>query len=226
VHHYSGFFKHRNYDDWMEQLFKHEGMCVWSDEEYAFMKRARRAWPRGCASTGTTVNGDGDNASPLYYDIKPLRNGRIAVGLYTDEQCVTEYPADTSTVESIVGNIFLNADNHDNNNNYDFSGDSFTESMNRWDSAFDIWRTCHPCVAYDLENTDGSKYYTDDDDYADDGGQRLRNLGGNYKAKGDVFECYDDGEFETMILHFQWNCNTVYGHNTSSSSSNSPSSYS
>jgi hypothetical protein len=28
-----GFFKHRSYDDWMEQLFKHEGMCVWSDEE-------------------------------------------------------------------------------------------------------------------------------------------------------------------------------------------------
>ena len=23
-----GFFKHRSYDDWMEQLFKHEGMCV------------------------------------------------------------------------------------------------------------------------------------------------------------------------------------------------------
>ena len=41
-----GFFKHRNYDDWMEQLFKHEGMCVWNDEEYAFMKNARKAWPK------------------------------------------------------------------------------------------------------------------------------------------------------------------------------------
>jgi hypothetical protein len=28
-----GFFKHRSYDDWMEQLFKHEGVCVWREEE-------------------------------------------------------------------------------------------------------------------------------------------------------------------------------------------------
>lgn len=28
-----GFFKHKDYDDWMEQLFKHEGICVWTDEE-------------------------------------------------------------------------------------------------------------------------------------------------------------------------------------------------
>jgi hypothetical protein len=183
----------------MEQLFKHEGMCVWSDEEYAFMKRARKAWPRGCATTGTTIAGDGGNSAPLYYDIKPLRNGRIAVGLYTDEQCVTEYPADTNTVESVIGNIFLNADSHDNNNNYDFSGDSFAESMDRWDSAFDIWRTCHPCVAYDLENTDGTKYYTDDyyGSYYNRK-QRQRKLGGNYAAQGDVFECYDDGKFDSI----------------------------
>eukprot|EP00804_Cyclotella_cryptica_P002572 CCRYP_010406-RA/>CCRYP_010406-RA protein AED:0.04 eAED:0.04 QI:451/1/1/1/1/1/3/884/508 len=205
-----GFFKHRNYDDWMEQLFKHEGMCVWSDEEYAFMKRARKAWPRGCASTGTTISGADGNASPLYYDIRPLRNGRIAVGLYTDEQCITEYPASTSTVEGIVGNIFLNADNHDNNNNYDFSGDSFAESMNRWDSAFDIWRTCHPCVAYDLENTDGTKYYTDDDDgYYDDGGRRKRKLGGNYKAQGDVFECYDDAGYTNVNQCMKFSAKTV-----------------
>ena len=40
----------------MEQLFKHEGMCVWTEEEYAFMKNARKAWPKGCANTYTTGN--------------------------------------------------------------------------------------------------------------------------------------------------------------------------
>ena len=42
-----GFFKHRYIDDYFEQLFKHEGMCVWSEEEYAFMKNAREQWPQG-----------------------------------------------------------------------------------------------------------------------------------------------------------------------------------
>ena len=204
----AGFFKHRNYDDWMEQLFKHEGMCVWSEEEYAFMKNARKAWPNGCSDTGTTVDGSDGYSANLYYNIKPLRNGRIAVGLYTDEQCVKEYPADSDYVESIVGNVFLNANSHNSNDNadYDFSSDSLSESMDRWDSAFDVWHMCHPCVAHDLENTGGNKYTDDDDGYynddggADDGANRRqrkkRKLGGEYSAQGDVFECYDDGEFE------------------------------
>lgn len=208
----AGFFKHRNYDDWMEQLFKHEGMCVWSEEEYAFMKNARKAWPNGCSDTGTTVDGSDGYSANLYYNIKPLRNGRIAVGLYTDEQCVKEYPADSDYVESIVGNVFLNANSHNSNDNadYDFSSDSLSESMDRWDSAFDVWHMCHPCVAHDLENTGGNKYTDDDDGYynddggADDGANRRqrkkRKLGGEYSAQGDVFECYDDGEFEFGLV--------------------------
>ncbi|KAL7530511.1 hypothetical protein ACHAXR_003532, partial [Thalassiosira sp. AJA248-18] len=124
-----GFFKHRNYDDWMEQLFKHEGMCVWSDEEYAFMKNARKAWPKGCAYTGTTVT-ENEVDITLYYNIKPLQSGRIAVGLYTDEQCLAEYPADTDYIENIVGNVFLDGSGgSQDNENYDFSGDSLADSM-------------------------------------------------------------------------------------------------
>ena len=145
-----GFFKHRNYHDWMEQLFKHEVMCGWTEEEYAFMKSARKAWPKGCSDTGSTVvvdgNNDGDDdgstTSPLYYNIRPRQNGRIAVGLYTDEQCLTEYPANTDMVEDIVGNLFVQNDSHDSGDGtYDFSGDSLTESMDRWDSAFDVRKT-------------------------------------------------------------------------------------
>ena len=192
-----GFFKHRSYDDWMEQLFKHEGICVWTDEEYAFMSGARKAWPGGCTATSETVTVDGV-LTTLYYDIRPRHGGRIAIGLYTDPQCVTEYPkVDTEYLENVVGNIFLNAGSgHSGDNyNYDFSSDTLEESMERWDSAFGVWNYCHPCVAHDLENTSGEKYL-DDDYYYYNG--RQRKLGGEYSGKGDVFECYDDAGYTNV----------------------------
>ena len=181
----------------MEQLFKHEGMCVWTEEEYAFMKGARKAWPRGCSDAGAYASG----GESLYYDIRPLRNGRIAVGLYTDPECVTEYPADSSYIEAIVGNIFVDnrSSGGSNDENYDFSGDSYAEAMDRWDSAFDVWHTCHPCVAHDLENTGGDKYLDGDDDYNNRDRRRgRRGLGGEYNAQGDVFECYDDAGYTNV----------------------------
>ncbi|KAL7554809.1 hypothetical protein ACHAWF_018358 [Thalassiosira exigua] len=233
-----GFFKHRSYDDWMEQLFKHEGMCVWSEEQYAFMKNARKAWPSGCSSTGSTVKVDG-SSTYLYYDIKPLSNGRIAIGLYTDTQCITEYPASTDYIEEVVGNVFTNSGSQHSGSgdysDYDFSSDTLSESMDRWDNAFDVWRTCHPCVAHDLENTGGNLYTDDDDDYADayyddaaqddaaqddaaqdDANQRnrrkrkrKRKLGGEYSAQGDVFECYDDAGYTNVNQCMKFSAKTV-----------------
>ncbi len=72
----------------MEQLFKHEGMCVWTEEEYAFTKNARKAWPQGCTETRTSINGKsgGDYISSrqLRYNIKPLKSGQLSIRLYTD----------------------------------------------------------------------------------------------------------------------------------------------
>lgn len=196
-----GFFKHRNYDDWMEQLFKHEGMCVWSEEEYAFMKSARNTWPRGCSLTGTKTT----DGQALYFDLKPLPKGRITVGLYSDSQCTVDYSSNTQIVEDILGNFLVNGNGDhksgDNNGNYDFSGDTLAESMERWESAFSVWNTCHPCVAYDIENTDGTKYTDDDNYYNDDYYNRKRKqrqLGGEYSAQGERFECYDDAGYTNV----------------------------
>jgi hypothetical protein len=193
----------------MEQLFKHEGMCVWTDEEYAFMKGARKVWPSGCSATGATAADGGS----LYYDIRPLQNGRIAVGLYTDPECVTEYPADADTIEGVVGNLFVDGGSSGGSGDdgtYDFSGDTFAEGLERWDAAFDVWHTCHPCVAHDLENTGGDKYTDDDDNGYNNGyyyyyyngnrkrGRDRRGLGGEYSAQGDVFECYDDAGYTNV----------------------------
>jgi len=178
-----GFFKHKSYDDWMEQLFKHEGVCIWTDEEYAFMANAREAWPEGCIDSYTTT----DDGTEIYYDIQPVQGGDIEVGLYTDTQCIKEYEStgsnDPITVENILGNFFLeNGGSGDGDDYYDFSSDSLEESMERWNSAFAKFHICQPCVAYDLENVDGTKYYDDD--------------GGN--QAGDLFDCYDDADYTNV----------------------------
>lgn len=172
-----GFFKHKSYDDWMEQLFKHEGICVWSDEEYAFMKNARKGWPQGCIGPATTAS----DGTDIYYDVKPVRGGDIVVGLYTDTKCIKEYDGSDSsvTVEAVLGNFLLNGGSGSGDNgNYDFSGDSLSDSYSRWNTGLGTFHTCQPCVAYDLENVDGSTY--SDNGY------------------GDKFECYDDAGYTNV----------------------------
>jgi len=180
-----GFFKHKSYDDWMEQLFKHEGMCVWTDEEYAFMKNARESWPEGCIKSGK-YTADGEY---IYYDIKPIQGGDIEMGLYTDTQCITEYQStgkqDPITVENILGNFLLQKGDY-----YDFYDDTLEDSMARWTSAFNKFRLCQPCVAYDMENIDGTKYMGDD--YYGGDGNNNNNEGGN------MFDCYDDADYTNV----------------------------
>ena len=184
-----GFFKHKNWDDWMEQLFKHEGICVWNDEEYAFMQETRGVWPHGCIDTGKT----NDNGDELYYNVRPSQNGRMAVGLYTDVYCKEDYPADTYEIETLVGNIFQGGSGGSGDySNYDWSYEDLEESQARWDSAFDAWHICHPCVAHDLENTGGDKYSCNDDD---GGGRRL---GGEGCETGEAFSCYDDAGYTNV----------------------------
>ena len=197
-----GFFKHRNYDDWMEQLFKHEGMCVWSEEEYAFMKNARKAWPQGCVDSGTMTD---DGKYNLYYNIQPQKNGRIGVGLYTDTECLVDYSVTTDEMEDIIGNMFVDGGGSGSQDeNYDFSSDSLSDSMDRWHSAFDVWHTCHPCVAYDIENLDGTKYYSNGDDY-----YNRRELGGEYSAQGETFECYDDAGYTNVNQCMKFSAKTT-----------------
>lgn len=205
-----GFYKHRSYSDWMEQLFKHEAMCIWSDDEYSFMKNARQAWPQGCTVSQVIAN----NGQQIYYDLKPTIGGGITVGLYTDTKCVEEYRSwgsnDQVTVENVVGNILANNggshDSRDNNNNYNYdtAQNTFEESLALWDESFDAFKICQPCVAHDLNNygnnadddaSRGSSYgkyrYGYDDDYA-------WWYWGYWGYKGNDFDCYDDAGYTNV----------------------------
>lgn len=176
-----GFFKHRSYDDWMEQLFKHEGVCVWGQEKYAFMDGAREAWPQGCTDSGS-YQSDGE---PIYYDIKPTQGGGMTVGLYTDTQCIEEYEPeanDSITPENIMGAFLSNGGGGSNDNyNYDFSQFSFEEGLNYWEESMGQFKVCQPCVAYNLKNVYGA--YDDD---------------GNDMYGGDNFDCNDDAGYQNV----------------------------
>jgi len=201
-----GMFKHRSMDDWMEQLFKHEGICVWTDDEYDFMSDAREAWPQGCIATDTVT----DSGDTIYYSTKPIAGAKLTIGLYTDTRCVEEYVSqgsnDPITIENVVGNILADAGSGDNGGDQDDDRySSYETTLAMWDDALETFRTCQPCVAYDVNNygynfdddaMKGSSYgtytYGYDDDY------RYNYYYGNGNAQGSDFDCYDDADYTNV----------------------------
>jgi len=173
-----GLFKEPNYHSWMEQLFKHEGVCVWTEDEYNFMQYNRDAWPCGCTQTDQT---DGAGNS-LYYDMKPLPEGRLTFGLYTDSACSREYVGSLDTVK-VIENFIGEEQGEDG---YGTTA-TLAENLEAWNSAFDVFKKCQPCKAYDLSNADGTNYrynYNQDDHQETD--------------EGEKFACYDDADYTSV----------------------------
>lgn len=180
-----GFFKEPNYHEWMEQLFKHEGDCVWTDEEYKFMQKNREQWPSSCTITNTTVNG-----KYLYYDIKPEPFGSMGIGLYTDSKCIEEYKSKRKpiTAEEVLINMY---------GIYGGGGDQGSlvrlgKQLQTWNNAFDVFKYCNPCKAYDLVDiVAGSNYQRNVT------GSRYVDVGHNDGGGGgdNGFVCYDAADY-------------------------------
>lgn len=124
-------------DAFFEQLFKHEGVCVWNDDDlYEFMSEIRESsWSSGCLSTGITYSNDG-----LYIDLKPTFNGNMTYSLYTDNICSTEYDGYDYNVESVAANMGL----------------LYGSYMEAWNDAMEPFKVCQPCRAYNLQNSKSS----------------------------------------------------------------------
>ena len=179
--------RHRKLD-FNEQLFKHQGYCTWEEDDYEFMQNARRTWPKGCINTYET-NSKGES---LYYDIKPTQNGGMGLALYTDTYCLNEYTDDPDKVEDVIGNIVgagkrsrhSQDEEEEEVEETDYSSESLSESLDRWDSAFDVWHICHSCVAHDLNNPDGDKFECQNN--YDDGYNNWYNY--NYGGDDDAYK--------------------------------------
>lgn len=128
-----GYFKEPEYTEWFEQLFKHEGYCVWQENEYDFMYENYGAWPEGCSETETYLS----DGTLLYYDTKATANATMTYGLYTDAKCSKDYEGEEYTMEQL-----LQAEGGD---------DLLTlEYLDYWNDAMEIYRVCQPCRAYAL----------------------------------------------------------------------------
>lgn len=136
-----GYFKEAEYTEWFEQLFKHEGYCVWQGDEYEFMYENYGAWPEGCDATETYLS----DGTLLYTDTKATANGTMGYGLYTDARCSVDYTGDEVTPESVFGG--------------DGDGGDYlsTEDLEYWNEAMEIYRVCQPCRAYSLNNGGNNK---------------------------------------------------------------------
>jgi hypothetical protein len=178
-----GFFKEPKYFEWMEQLFKYEGDCLWTDEEFQFMQGDREAWPQGCTESIYVDSGD-----TIYYDLKPEEYGSMSIGLYTDALCVTEYTG-SMTAHQVLQGMVCGGDNEYNGDygcgdddatqdNYTGNVWSLDEDIEKWNDAFDVYKQCQPCKAYDLTNVvnpngysanqNGDRHDNDNDDDEDE----------------------------------------------------------
>jgi len=177
-----GVFKALQPTEWLEQLFKHEGICIWTSQEYKMAQIVRRSLPEKCTAIGYVGNDhkSGDKqqnyyakevtvGAGLYFHIKPEMGGNIGLGLYSDSACSSEYSGSLTMAKVIQSNY----DMCDTYYNYNTSGYYYSDWMeecgknnpailyrflNDFNDAMNIYKQCQSCVAYSLNSNDFQCY--------------------------------------------------------------------
>lgn len=201
-----GVFKEASFfggDAFFEQLFKHEGTCLWNDEDtYEYMNTARQSWTSGCLSTGIqtgTKNQYGDDN--LYIDLKPTYNGNMTYALYTDYVCSVEYEGYKYNVDAVAAKMGL----------------LYGSYMQQWNDAMEVFKVCQPCRAYNLQTSSSSsskyssssswkkKYYNNRDlSSADEESEReLGNNNNNGYSANSGWYADDDDSYDPNEGYFR-----------------------
>lgn len=199
--------------DWAEQLFKHQGYCLWKNMEddnideneggdggdddndndgdsiYGFMDGLRQYWPSGC----TQLYLSDSDGNTLYLDTMPQKEGNITYGLYLDEDCSKET---TMTFPQYVQNYFETYYGYEAQNALK-SAAYWSTRLRTWNEWMTSYKICNPCRAYSRVPT------TSNDD--EDDRRRFLNEGNEEDGEGDEeqfgYNCYDDAGYT--------NCNQV-----------------
>lgn len=173
--------------DWAEQLFKHEGYCVWNDDDkYDLMQNHLGDWPSYCIQ----LTYPDSNGNTLYWHTLPQAEGNVTMGIFTDSSCTQV--SETTTFYDYVEIYYYN---------YYGSSDYGAEQAAYWEYGITMWneymneyKVCQPCRAY-------SRYKNTDNDNS---GDRLLENNDN-DGEGDEeqwgYNCYDDAGYT--------NCNQV-----------------
>ena len=122
-------------DGWMEQLFKHQGVCIWGEDTYGFASTMRQKMPDKCKSSKQQL----EDGSYLYYDIKPEMNGNITLGLYTDGMCSKDY----------TGNVTYDV--------FQLAG-QYESYWTKFNEALDVYKQCQPCISHDVSKNNFECY--------------------------------------------------------------------
>lgn len=175
-------------DDWAEQLFKHEGYCVWDSSIYSFMQRQRQNWPTSCFQA--TYSDSYGNA--LYMDLLPQGEGNVTIGMFTDESC-TQVSTTTTFLDYVViyyKNAYGSEDAGMN------AALSWNYTFEKWNEYMDSYKICQPCRSYNL-----NKFRQEDEE-----GRYLENNKNDGEGEEEQwgYNCYDDaGRSFSMTFFFK-----------------------
>ena len=199
--------------DWAEQLFKHQGYCLWDDqydkdeeesgdkeggsgdkdgednEVYNTMDGYRQYWPSGCKEM-YLEDYDGNK---LYLEAKPQKEGNMTYGLYLDEDCTQESNMGYPEYVKLYFETYY-GDSEKSMKAAKYWSARFVE-WNHWMTSFKV---CNPCRAY-------SRVITSSQDKGDDEKRFLNEDNDNGEGEGEQwgYNCYDAAGYT--------NCNQVRG---------------
>eukprot|EP00522_Entomoneis_paludosa_P001432 CAMPEP_0172467200 /NCGR_PEP_ID=MMETSP1065-20121228/58163_1 /TAXON_ID=265537 /ORGANISM="Amphiprora paludosa, Strain CCMP125" /LENGTH=662 /DNA_ID=CAMNT_0013224277 /DNA_START=149 /DNA_END=2137 /DNA_ORIENTATION=- len=151
-----GYYKQYNVNEFLQQIIQHHGSCSWNSGVQQLMYNTYQSWPAGCSYLGAVDDG----MYELYIDIKPEMKGKMEVGLYQDNQCLTPYEGSSVTVQEAMKTYASNnknneeeheGENNNNNQNSYFSNSEMAlgseEYFEAWNGALAAYQTCQPCIS-------------------------------------------------------------------------------
>lgn len=186
-------------EDWAEQLFKHQGYCLWDGDkqddaqdnadsgdenyevsDYEFMQTEREEWSAECTSLGYTDQ----NGLPLYTGIQPLAAGEMAFGLFTDAYC--SHPSEYHEYQDYL-RVYYTSSGYSETDTEALIA-NYEATVARWNRLLNPYKVCQPCSAY-------NKVVVAND-------ERRRELNdGEGDSEQWGYNCYDDAGYT--------NCNQV-----------------
>ncbi|KAL3816702.1 hypothetical protein ACHAXA_009141 [Cyclostephanos tholiformis] len=145
--------------DWWEQLFKHEGYCVWNDNDaYQTMTTWMKVWPDSCQLLDITDNG----GNALYLDLMPLSGGDMKLAIYKDSTCSKVSSMDYATYTK----KYYKSLGYRDRTGYNVAR-TYAEAIDTWNARMNSFKVCQPCIAYNVggnnNNCDDKAGYTNVD---------------------------------------------------------------
>ena len=214
--------------DWTEQLFKHEGVCIWNDEDrYDEMETWMESWPQGCAQLsypgrseiaialsriawnslalgGPSADYDGN---ALYLAIQPLPQGNMTLGIYSDKSCTIL--SRQMTLTKYIVRLYQNSNYYSSEKGYEVAS-MYEQAIQNWNDSMEFFKVCQPCKAYNLNGGDDESASSHGSN--DHRGRKLRFLGEDNDGDGEEqerFNCFDEAGYTNVNQCYKFETKTA-----------------